>query len=119
MAYEIVNGKLCIIDAQSGTVHDGSSILKSPYQDLQNFREIYYTRTDNLKVNDKLIGNFVVDASTKSKIDKTKVAKDILATASWFVPGAGLAYYALSAVDANKNADKTREAYENLKKRGY
>ena len=119
MAYEIVNGKLCIIDAQSGTVHDGSSILKSPYQDLQNFREIYYTRTDNLKVNDKLIGNFVVDASTKSKIDKTKVAKDILATASWFVPGAGLAYYALSAVDAKKNADKTREAYENLKKRGY
>ena len=119
MAYEIVNGKLCIIDAQIGSVHDGSSIMKSAYQDLQNFRELYYTRTDNLQINDELIGNFVTDASVKSKVDKTKVTKDILAIASWFVPGAGLAYYALSAGDAIKNADKTREAYENVKKRGY
>lgn len=119
MAYEIVNGKLCIIDAQVGSVHDGSSITKSPYQDLQNFRELYYTRTDNLKINDKLINNFVTDSSTKTKVDGMKIAKDVLATASWFVPGAGLAYYALSAGDAVANSKKNKEANENLQRRGY
>lgn len=119
MAYEIVNGKLCIIDAQVGSVHDGSSIMKSAYQDLQNFREVYYTRTDNLQINDKLIGNFVTDSSTKTKVDGVKIAKDALALASYFVPGAGLAYYALSAGDTVANSKKTKEAYENLKKRGY
>lgn len=120
LAYEIVNGKLCIIDAQVGTVHDGSSITKSAYQDLQNFREVYYTRTDNLKVNDTLIGNFVVDSSSaKTKIDGVKVAKDVLAAASYFVPGAGLAYYALSAGDSIAKNKERNEAYENIKKRGY
>lgn len=119
MAYEIVNGKLCIIDAQVGTVHDGSSIFKDPYQDLKGFRELYYTRTDNLKVNEKLIDNFVVDASTKSKVDAVKVAKDLLYTASWFVPGAGLAYYALGVTDAVANSKKQKEALEDVKRRGY
>lgn len=119
MAYEIVNGKLCIIDAQSGTVHDGSSILKSAYQDLENFREVYYTRTDNLQINDKLIGNFVTDSSVKTKVDATKIAKDALALASWFVPGAGLAYYALDAGNTIAKSKEMKEAYENVEKRGY
>lgn len=119
MAYEIVNGKLCIIDAQVGTVHDGSSILKSPYQDLKDFRELYYTRTDNLKVNDKLIDNFVVDASTKTKVDAFKVAETALAAASYFVPGAGLAYYAVKAVDNGTKYKDRKEAVDNVVKRGY
>lgn len=119
MAYEIVNGKLCIIDAQVGTVHDGSSIFKDPYQDLKGFRELYYTRTDNLKVNEKLIDNFVVDASTKSKVDAVKVAKDLLYTASYFVPYAGLAYSALGVTDAVVKSKKQKEALEDVKRRGY
>ena len=119
MAYEIVNGKLCIIDAQVGTVHDGSSILKSPYQDLKDFREVYYTRTDNLKINDELIGNFVTNASTETKVDAAKVAKTALALASYFVPGAGLAYYAVSAADNISKYDERKEAYDNVVKRGY
>ena len=119
MAYEIVNGKLCIIDSQVGSVHDGSSIIKSPYQDLRNFREVYYTRTDNLKINEKLIDNFVVDASTKTNIDAAKVAKTALATASYFVPGASLAYMAVSAVDNASKYNERKEAYDNVVKRGY
>ena len=119
MAYEIVNGKLCIIDSQVGSVHDGSSILKDPYQDLSNFRELYYTRTDNLKVNDKLINNFVIDSSIPNKTDSVKVAKTVLATASWFVPGAGLAYYGVSIADNVANKDKRKAAYERIVKEGY
>lgn len=119
IAYEIVNGKLCIIDAQIGSVHDGSSIMKSAYQDLQNFREVYYTRTDNLEINDKLISNFVTDSSVKNKVDKTKIAKDVLATASWFVPGAGLAYMAVSAADNAANSKKRKEAIDRVVREGY
>ena len=119
MAYEILNGKLCIIDSQVGTVHDGSSILKSPYQDLKDFREVYYTRTDNLPINDRLISNFVTDTSVKTKVDGVKIAKDALALVSYFNPVAGLAYYTLSAGDAVANANKKKEAYERLAKEGY
>ena len=119
MAYEIVNGKLCIIDAQVGTVHDGSSILKSPYQDLKDFREVYYTRTDNLAINEKLIDNFVVDASAKSKVDAAKVAKTALSMASFFIPGAGLAYYAVDAADNISKYNERKDAVDNAKKRGY
>lgn len=119
MAYEIVNGKLCIIDAQVGTVNDGSSILKSPYQDLKDFREVHYIRTDNLKVNENLIGNFVVDSSTKTKVDPAKVAKTGLALLSWFVPGAGLAYYAVDATDNISRAKERSQALDRLYEKGY
>lgn len=119
VAYEIVNGKLCIIDAQVGTVHDGSSILKSGYQDLKNFREVYFTRTDNLPVNQDLIGNFVTDSSVKNKVDRNKVARTALAVASFFVPGAGLAYYAWKGIDEVNNATERAKYAERLKERGY
>lgn len=77
MGYEIVDGRLMIVDGQSGKVYYGTKLSDFNGCSVQYMRQTIYLRTDDKQINENAVYNYVENAERGTYHTKTGSDREI------------------------------------------